>query len=416
VARDLIQEIIEKESEFAGEIRYLHVYSHQETAIKHKDERRQEKIQQQKDLYNDEEFYNTIKYGNEHADLIADIGREEKDIERDWAHSPAKYTDNFYLSTADGSWIDQTIHKWIKNDTQVTTRERVEEDSAKRASHITPDKLYDTKLSFASEQRSKPKEHKTYTFMFKLRAHALKTREKLNRYGGWLRKTSPFKKYYQKAFPNDHCLVCEEKDKKAREDLNDANAPQVVLVKDDTEHFHHCPSSDSRAARADELWNKTVPKIIIGYQKTHPRRARKSAKIKMNEFPNIETESPSPSLLRPFALRELDSQDTYQARYGLGRDSAAAAGNCLPSASLPPCLKEVAEYPKDLAAKGLVPRNLIGALMELHINLDGAKACAAEITKAAHTALQVAYREHWKEIALISNQKATYKATFKTNI
>ena len=185
-----------------GEIEFLHVYSHQDTAIKHKDEERLKKIEKQRSEYENDKFYDILVKGNEQADIIADIGRQDPDIERDWARSPTEHTDSFYLSIGNGNWIDEPIHQWVKRDTQKRfTKEAIASD-AKRATHRTEDTLFDKRLSYISESRNTPMLHKRYTFLFKLRMHS----KQEGNYKTWINisisRSAPLQRLLQKSVSN----------------------------------------------------------------------------------------------------------------------------------------------------------------------------------------------------------------------
>jgi ribonuclease HI len=356
--RDLLRLVLDAEKELKGTVRYVHVYSHQNEAKA----ARKAKIDAQKAQYGAEDYATMVK-GNEIVDRAAGIATKQETKRRNWATSPMRGVDPMYLTyreSDDGPvlFMDMAPHSWIKEQTQQRIIQE-QSDRGKRGAFLVLMPLVDKKRSFAAGNSRNCHQHKTYIALAKLRLHATPTATRSYRRARALDATNPYKKFFQHLYPDKKCFACKQKG---------------IDVEEDTAHMVACPSRDDRRAASVELWNKV-------YQT-----------IRENQGPNAL----DARFLRPFALRTPETM-------ALTLHQLGPAGG----AHIGAALADVAAFPDDAAALGLIPRKLEAALAELGV-VEAAKT-ADTVAQLVQSAVAADITARHRAIATGQGQKALFR-------
>lgn len=356
--RDLLRLILGAEKELKGTVRYVHVYSHQKEAKAD----RKAKIDAQKAQYGAKDYATMVK-GNEVVDKAAGIATKQDTKRRNWATSPMRGVDPMYVThreSEDGPvlFMDMAPHSWIKEQTQ---RRIIQEqtDRGKRGKFLALMPLVDKKRSFAAGNSRNCHQHKTYIALAKLRLHATPTAARSSRRAGALDATNPYKKFFQHMYPDKKCFACKQKG---------------VDVDEDTAHMVACPSRDDRRAASVEMWNKV-------YQM-----------IRDNQGPNAL----DARLLSPFALRTQEAMALTLHQHGLAGGAHVGVA-----------LADVAAFPDNAAALGLIPRKLEAALVELGV-AEAAKT-ADSVAQLVQSAVAADIAARHRAIATGRGQKALFR-------
>jgi len=141
------------------------------------------------------------------------------------------------------------------------------------------------------------------------------------------------------------------------------------------------------------------------------RKTRKEAHVKLWKeiYQRIRAQqkqgSPDPRLLlRPFLLRDEKLTPTPT----LPPAPGAGAGNRHQPDPLR-YLRQVAAFPDDAAALGLIPKDLVGALKELGVKCEMAGQLADEVSQLAQSTLAREVRAHTRALALHRAWPALYR-------
>lgn len=353
------------------EIRFLHVYSHQDKA----NDERKAKIEKERIAINDNNLYSRMIHGNEICDYLATEALQHKDINRNWIDTPTLGVMSIY-AVHKNHLLSQAPHKFFKKQTQETIiHERKNNDKKStqaRAKYIQILDKTDKKRSFAlTSKMNKPNYHHTYITLFKIRTHSIKTLAKLSRLQRSHETNSPFYKYYQQMYPSNNCHFC-----KKRIELQGMN------IVDDTEHFHQCKHQLSKNEIATELWNK-IYQLITRYQ------------VKQTNQQILH----SSHLLYPWVLPSEGALMTHQAE-------TAKAEEVWGSSSFS-SLREVVLFGQEEASVGLIPSALVGSLKELQVGQ--AEHVADEVSLLVQQALAKAYYRRVRDIAVERDQKKLFR-------
>jgi len=233
--RDVLTQINDTKAMITGQVRFLHIYSHQDKLdrdnLTHQE--RLEKIRKQKELINNDALYEILIRGNEIADALASMATKKKtrtfdylegarkERPRNWAINPTIGTDDIYLTEQQDveeggvrtAWIDSNLNTWFKENTQTEILERrlkeAQRGHGERTRYLLFLDVIDKKRSFANASKSKPHLHADHSTLFKARMHALPTMAKRHRQGHQGR-NEKLKKCFRIAYPDSYWAPHEE--------------------------------------------------------------------------------------------------------------------------------------------------------------------------------------------------------------
>ena len=383
--RDLLLQIVAhmKKIQSKAEVTLIHIYSHQESQNPENpgDKVRIEKIARQRREFGNDKVYDLLARGNQIADALANLATRGDIEHRDWARNPTEGTDALYITQrqsgpdARNQWIDGNVHKWIKQDTQTKILEKrtrqAEKGVGKRTQYLRHLGETDCARSFASSKKSEPRRHVDAITLFKARAHALPSLSKLHRQGSQGR-NSNLRKCYREAYPDSFCPDHRAKrlaDLGVPDEDADIYEPEGEI--EDTLHLLTCEARQSRTDASLALWEEIRARI-------HAKQAPGSL---------------DPACLKPFALRcERVTTSALPPLQGGGRSRHATD----PYRSL----RSVAAFPDSAAMLGLIPKGLVGALVELGIKREEAGQLADELSQLAQATLTRELRCRFRALAI----------------
>jgi ribonuclease HI len=350
--RDLMRLIVKAELEIRGEVRLIHVFSHQDKA----DKKRTAKIATQRAEYG--EIYDALVKGNEAADSLAGQAANEHTVYRNWADRPMAGVDDTYI-VQESNFVDAPPHSWIKEGTQTKILQRQRKDGKARAQYLQYMPLCDKKRSFAAGARSQHASHATFIALAKLRFHAAPTAEKNARRYKTFNADNPYREFFRAFYPDDKCHAC---------------AKAGVAIKENTQHMLECPNRPDRKEASTRLW-KEIYDLIKKNQSEHA----KTRDVRQ---------------LRPFALRTQEALNLHSPGAGGGRPLA-------------PALASVAEFPDTAAALGLIPKGLEAALLELGV--EDAGRVADKVAAVVQSAVAADVKARHRVIATERGQKLLFR-------
>jgi ribonuclease HI len=412
--RDVIEQILITKRSIRGEVKLLHVYSHQDklNPDNPNDLQRITSIEKERTLIDNPYLYDLMVKGNDIADALANLATSEtltrnngnqhaERRHRNWATHPTFGTDEIYITQSKLSeegtqqlWIDSKIHAWIREHTQTQIMEvetnKAKKGKGKRNQYLLLLDSIDRKRSFASAHRKNHKRHPESTTLFKLRTHAYNTVEKLHRRGHQSRNLK-LKTCFRSAYPDKLCPAhaVQEKQKNqekltalgvAADDLDlfetgDESTPPI----EDTTHMLTCSARQSRKTAAQTAWAEARQLICAKQQPG----------------------APDVLYLRPFGLRDPSIPTSP-----LPPLAGARGGRHSPDRFR--SVRQVNAFPDNAAMLGLIPKGLVGALMELGVAHKEVDQLADELSQLIQSTL---VRELWmrsRDVAVDREWAALY--------
>ena len=190
-------------------------------------------------------------------------------------------------------------------------------------------------------------------------SNASPTAEKTARRAAPLDTTNPYKRFFQKMYPDNKCHAC---------------AKKQIQVKEDTDHMLSCPSREDRSQESVKLWQQVYK--IIGEAKIEDGKAKGK-----------------PQYIKPFVVRT---------------PAALALHEAPPNGALAfPCVGRVAQFPDQAAALGLIPRDLVGVLREL--GLAEPDKVADKVARLCQNAVVADLKARHHAIAMDRDQKSLFR-------
>lgn len=297
--RHVIREILaegERLRRLGVQIYFVHVPAHTDDADSDKIEsetRRNEFFNKVGDVNGQ-----TLIAGNKQADQLANAGRQQAPLQRDWSLQVAQHVDEVYVWSNDvkkvrplvpsqsddeeeeqppqqlrnegrdhplqpiqperSKLVEEAIQRFIKRQMSLSIKKKRTniKNQAARTHYLADLDKADVKRSNITAERRRTKSHNVALYFFQRRMHALKTMEKLHRKGqqplpkngGPKKVGSLYTEYYKKVYPSPKCHAC-------------TKAGVVDPPTEDTEHCAFCESVPGKTELFEATWANIRRKI-----------------------------------------------------------------------------------------------------------------------------------------------------------
>lgn len=264
---------------------------------------------------------------------------------------------------ANYEWIDNSIHKWSKQQEKEKRFGKIENKTGARKDTYTAITApgVDKRRTNILTQKGMEVHHRAQRTIRRLRLHGIATVDKLHKQGKNKKQSAPMKWYYQTLYPDEKCHFCLK---------HTTNTEQI----EDTAHSIMCPIHRREKAK---LWKKIHDKI---------RRAQTA---------------PTAYQLYPFSMgtrrvREKEEETRRRMKdveMKLGKENEKIAEQ----------INEENDW------MGIVPDNLEEALRELNVKEEKVNKLADWIAVEIHLATARIYRKGRETIMKEREQKLRHK-------